>query len=196
MGANSVYCRHPYFYSWLRIDMQAILRSYLMLFMMGLAVYLSAFSAVATQYQSNDAFINQAFNGNAGESKVLWLDDDLKQAVEAILAHRFNKMRMRYWQHNDETVWIMDEIGKESPITVAIHIKDHQIVRTKVLVYRESRGDEVRHDFFTDQFKLAKLDDQHQLDKHIDGITGATLSVRALTKLSRIALLLHAHVVH
>ena len=131
--------------------MQAILRSYLVLFMMGLAVYLPAFSVVATQYQSNDAFINQAFNGNAGESKVLWLDDDLKQAVEAILAHRFNKMRMRYWQHNDETVWIMDEIGKESPITVAIHIKDHQIVRTKVLVYRESRGDEVRHDFFTDQ---------------------------------------------
>jgi len=77
---------------------------------------------------------------------------------------------------------------------VAVHIKDQHIVRTKVLVYRESRGDEVRHDFFTDQFKAAKLDDQNQLDKHIDGITGATLSVRALTKLSRIALLLHAHV--
>jgi hypothetical protein len=130
-----------------------------------------------------------------GESKVLWLDDELKQAIEVILAHRFNKMRLRYWLHNNATVWIMDEIGKESPITVAIHVKDNQIERTKVLIYRESRGDEVRHDFFTDQFKSAKLDDQYQLDKHIDGITGATLSVRALTKLSRIALLLHAHVV-
>lgn len=148
----------------------------------------------ASQYQSNDAFISQAFNGNSGEAKVLWLDDDLKQAVEAILAHRFNKMRVRYWLHNNETVWIMDEIGKESPITVGIHVKDQQIAQTKVLVYRESRGDEVRHDFFTDQFKAAKLTEQHQLDKHIDGITGATLSVRALTKLSRIALLLDAHI--
>jgi hypothetical protein len=196
MGANSVYCRHPCFYYRLRADMQTRLRSYLMLFMMGLVICFSAFNAIAaSQYQSNEAFINQAFNGGSGKAKVLWLDDDLKQAVEAILAHRFNKMRVRYWQHNDETVWIMDEVGKESPITVAVHIKDHHIARTKVLVYRESRGDEVRHDFFTDQFKSAKLDDQHQLDKHIDGITGATLSVRALTKLSRIALLLHAHVV-
>jgi hypothetical protein len=196
MGAINVYWRHPYFYYCLRAAMQTILRSYLMLTMLGLAVYFSAFNAVAdSQYQSNEAFISQAFNGGGGDAKVLWLDDDLKQAVEAILAHRFNKMRVRYWQHNDQTVWIMDEIGKESPITVAVHIKDHHIVRTKVLVYRESRGDEVRHDFFTDQFKSAKLDEQNQLDKHIDGITGATLSVRALTKLSRIALLLHAHVV-
>jgi hypothetical protein len=176
--------------------MQARLRSYLMLFMMGLAVYFAAFYAVAVnRYQSNETFISQAFNGNGGDAKVLWLDDEMKLAVESILAHRFNKMRVRYWLHNNETVWIMDEIGKESPITVAVHIKDHHIARTKVLVYRESRGDEVRHDFFTDQFKSAKLDDQNQLDKHIDGITGATLSVRALTKLSRIALLLHAHVV-
>ncbi|MBB1323566.1 MULTISPECIES: FMN-binding protein [Shewanella] len=176
--------------------MQTILRSYLMVFMLGLAACLSVFNSVAaTQYQSNEAFISQAFNGSSGESKVLWLDDELKQAIEVILAHRFNKMRLRYWLHNNATVWIMDEIGKESPITVAIHVKDNQIERTKVLIYRESRGDEVRHDFFTDQFKSAKLDDQYQLDKHIDGITGATLSVRALTKLSRIALLLHAHVV-
>jgi hypothetical protein len=84
----------------------------------------------------------------------------------------------------------MEEIGKESPITVGIHIKQQAIVKTKVLVYRESRGDEVRHDFFTDQFKMARLTSERQLDRHIDGITGATLSVRALTKLSRIALYL------
>jgi Na+-translocating ferredoxin:NAD+ oxidoreductase RnfG subunit len=59
-----------------------------------------------------------------------------------------------------------------------------------VLVFRESRGWEVRHDFFTDQFKLAKLKDENQLDKHIDNISGATLSVRAVRKLAQIALLL------
>ncbi|WP_340679580.1 FMN-binding protein, partial [Paraglaciecola sp.] len=30
-----------------------------------------------------------------------------------------------------------------------------------------------------------------QLNQHVDGITGATLSVRALNKLARIALYLH-----
>ena len=72
-----------------------------------------------------------------------------------------------------------------------MHIAKGELKTISVLVYRESRGDEVRHAFFTDQFKNAILTEQYQLDKHIDGITGATLSVRALTKISRVALYLH-----
>ncbi|GIU35693.1 FMN-binding protein [Shewanella colwelliana] len=141
-------------------------------------------------YQTTEDFIASAFNSVAPKANVLWLDSESKKVIEEILAHKFNKMRVRYWQQPQQTVWILEEIGKESPITVGIHVKDSAIVQTKVLVYRESRGDEVRHDFFTDQFKAATLTANYQLDKHIDGITGATLSVRALTKLSRIALYL------
>ncbi|BAJ03582.1 FMN-binding protein [Shewanella violacea] len=145
-------------------------------------------------YQEPQDFISQAFNAPAPKAKVFWIDDEAQAVIEEILSHRFKKMRLRYWQQESETIWILEEIGKESPITVAIHIKDQAIAQTKVLVYRESRGDEVRHDFFTDQFKSAKLKNDLKLDQHIDGITGATLSVRALTKLSRIALWLDAHV--
>lgn len=145
-------------------------------------------------YQQPDDFISQAFNAPTPKAKVFWIDDEAQDVIEEILSHRFKKMRLRYWQQESETVWILEEIGKESPITVGIHIKDQAIAQTKVLVYRESRGDEVRHDFFTDQFKSAKLKDDLKLNQHIDGITGATLSVRALTKLSRIALWLDAHV--
>ncbi|QYJ85626.1 FMN-binding protein [Shewanella mesophila] len=145
-------------------------------------------------YQTSDDFISQAFNAATPKAKVYWLEDKDKKVIEQILSHKFNKMRIRYWQQANETVWIMDEIGKESPITVGIHIKQQAIVKTKVLVYRESRGDEVRHDFFTDQFKMARLTQDQQLDRHIDGITGATLSVRALTKLSRIALYLDSKI--
>lgn len=146
-------------------------------------------------YQKPEEFISQAFNTTVPKAKVFWIDEPAQQAIEAILSHSFKKMRLRYWQQANETIWIMDEIGKESPITVAIHVKDSTIAQTKVLVYRESRGDEVRHDFFTDQFKSAKLKQDLQLDTHIDGITGATLSVRALTKLSRIALYLNDYVI-
>lgn len=164
------------------------------LLLLGISFWFTAAQAEQVQYSSSQAFIQQAFDGHLPKAKVFWIDDKAKAVIEEILSHSFNKMRLRYWQQDDASVWIMDEVGKEAPITVGVHIKAGTIVKTKVLVYRESRGDEVRHDFFTDQFIAARLQDDNKLDKHIDGITGATLSVRALTKLSRIALWLDAHV--
>jgi uncharacterized protein with FMN-binding domain len=87
----------------------------------------------------------------------------------------------------------LEEIGKEQPITTGIVVEDGKIDQVKVLVFRESRGFEVRYPFFTDQFRGATLREGLDLDREIDGISGATLSVRALTKLARLALLLHAH---
>ncbi|ABE53929.1 FMN-binding [Shewanella denitrificans OS217] len=164
------------------------------LLLLGISFLFTSAQAEQVQYSSSQEFIQHAFEGELPKAKVFWLDDKAKAVIEEILSHSFNKMRLRYWQQGDASVWIMDEIGKEAPITVGVHVKAGAIVETKVLVYRESRGDEVRHAFFTDQFKAAKLQADNKLDKHIDGITGATLSVRALTKLSRIALWLDAHV--
>ncbi|WP_335912401.1 MULTISPECIES: FMN-binding protein [Shewanella] len=149
--------------------------------------------AAQSVYQSPADFVTQAL-GNQGKgqakAKVFWFSAEQRQVIEEILTHDFRPLRTRYWQQGDDTVWILEEIGKEAPITVGIQVRHGQIYRTKVLIYRESRGDEVRHDFFTNQFKSATLTKDKQLDKHIDGITGATLSVRALTKLARIALYL------
>lgn len=145
-------------------------------------------------YQAPDEFINQVFESNPPKAKVLWLDEDLKKQMADILSHNYKGLRIRYWQQDNATVkksvWILNEIGKEKPITTGIVINNGKIELIKVLVFRESRGWEVRHDFFTDQFKLAKLKDTGQLDKDIDNISGATLSVRAVSKLVRIALLL------
>ena len=151
--------------------------------------------AAQSVYQSPADFVTQALGAQGkgqdqAKAKVFWFSAEQRLAIEEILAHDFRPLRTRYWQQGDDTVWILEEIGKEAPITVGIQVRHGQIYRTKVLIYRESRGDEVRHDFFTDQFKSATLTKDKQLDKHIDGITGATLSVRALTKLARIALYL------
>ncbi len=139
-------------------------------------------------YQTSKTFISNAFLGEISEAKVLWLTTEDKAVIAEILQHKYNRMRIRYWQLNNETVWILDEIGKEKPITVGVHIKDKKIYHFKVLTFRESRGDEVRHDFYAQQFLNAKLKGNNQLSQHIDGITGATLSVRATTKVARIAL--------
>jgi uncharacterized protein with FMN-binding domain len=74
---------------------------------------------------------------------------------------------------------------------VGIVVSDNRIERISVLVFRETRGYEVRYPFFTRQFENAALTPALDLDQHIDGITGATLSVNAVSRLARLALLLH-----
>jgi len=142
-------------------------------------------------YQTSKQFVSQAFNGELPKSKALWLSAEDKVIMSEIMSHQFNRLRLRYWQQGGETVWVLDEIGKEKPITIGVHIKESKIIELKVLAFRESRGDEVRHEFFTKQFISATLTKENMLNQHIDGITGATMSVRALTKVARLALWLN-----
>ncbi len=145
-------------------------------------------------YQEPADFINQVFDNKPPKADVLWLDKEVKQQIVNILDHKYKGLRIRYWQQDKKTAWVLEETGKEKLITTGIVINNDQIELVKVLVFRESRGWEVRHDFFTDQFKQAKLKDRHQLDKTIDNISGATLSVRAVRKLATIALLLDKNI--
>ena len=104
-------------------------------------------------------------------------------------------LRLRYWMKAGRTVWILEEIGKERPITTGFVVENNEIKKVKILIFRESRGWEVRYPFFTDQFTGASLRGENlELDRAIDGISGATLSVSAVTRLARLALLFHQHV--
>ncbi len=146
-------------------------------------------------YQQPVDFINESFSGHVPEAKVFWLKEDIKKQLEDILAHKYKGSRIRYWQKGQRSVWVLEEKGKKKPITVGITIKSGHIERIKVLIFRESRGWEVRYPFFTKQYIDSGLNKNNKLDKNIDGISGATLSVRALTKLARIALLLNKQII-
>lgn len=145
-------------------------------------------------YQTPAAFLDEVFNGTAPAPRTVWVTGDTRQVVEQILQHKPASLRVRYWLNGPRSAWILDEIGKDKPITAGIVVQQNRLERIRVLIFRESRGFEVRHPFFTDQFKQASLDKELQLDRSIDGITGATLSVRALTRLARLALYLHTQV--
>ena len=155
-----------------------------------LSLVSSSIAVAGGVYQEPDDFINEIFKNDPPKAEVLWLNKDLKKQIEEILDHQYKGLRVRYWAQDKRSVWILDEIGKEKLITTGIVINEAKIELVKVLVFRESRGWEVRHDFFTDQFKQVTLKDNQQLDKTIDNISGATLSVRAVRKLAQIALLL------
>ena len=145
-------------------------------------------------YQEPDAFIKETFGTDNPEIKVLWPDDKLQTEIIGVLGHKYKSLRIRYWISDKKTAWILEEIGKEKPITTGIVINNNAIERIRILIFRESRGWEVRHNFFTQQFKQAKLVEDKQLSTTIDNISGATLSVRAVSKLARLALLLHQQV--
>jgi hypothetical protein len=142
----------------------------------------------AAQEAEITRFLNETL-GQPPAAETLWIVGDLQPAVHAILEHDYPAARVRYWRGGTRTVWVLDEIGKEMPITIGIAIDNGAVERVKVLVYRESRGWEVKSPAFTAQFYGARLADGQKLDKQIDGISGATLSVRALSRLTRLALL-------
>jgi hypothetical protein len=174
------------------------MKKYFSLLFFTLCLSVSTSAIAGGVYQEPADFINQVFDNKPPKPDVLWLDKELKKQIIEILDHKYKGLRIRYWAQTDDktsnpinrTAWILEEIGKEKPITVGIVINNGEIERVKVLAFRESRGWEVRHNFFTDQFNQATLQHDHQLDKNIDNISGATLSVRAVSKLARIALLL------
>lgn len=159
--------------------------------MMTSMVYVSTYAKDV--YQEPDAFLQEAFGSDIPRIEKLWIKKELKQQIRQIMEHDLDVIRLRYWGQDQRTAWILEEIGKEQPITVGIVVNAGKIDKVKVLVFRESRGWEIRYPFFTDQFKNAALSQGNKLDRNIDGISGATLSVNAMTKLTRLALLLHHH---
>lgn len=140
-------------------------------------------------YQTSEEFLNEVFQNMIPKSNVVWLKGDIRQQVAKIIGHQYSGLRIRFWREAERSAWVLEEVGKEEPITFGIVVNRHKVEQVKVLAYRESRGWEVKHPAFTEQFSNASLDGI-QLDKQIDGISGATLSVRAMTAVVTLALYL------
>jgi len=86
---------------------------------------------------------------------------------------------------------IGEEIGKYRTITFLVAVDlQLQISSVAILVYRESRGGEVRRQRFLRQYRGKDGADPIRINRDIINITGATLSVRALNAGVRKSLLL------
>lgn len=173
---------------------------YHLLTLLIMAVLSSSLSSLAHAqkgvFLTPEQWHQQVFPGQPLAWKTLWVNQAMRTQMEPILGHRLASLRIRYWGEGQSTAWIFEEIGKELPITVGVLVQAGQVAQLNVLEYRESRGGEVRYPFFTDQFNGARLQsvgpDAWALSQHIDGITGATLSVAALKKIAMLALFCHS----
>jgi len=153
-----------------------------------LALLLSPLPGRAEDYLSLEQFLGLAFPGAAPEARTLWLTAAMKQQAERTVGEAPPALRVRYWRAGARTAWILDEIGKEQPITIGVVLERQRIEQLSVLAFRESRGWEIRHPFFTEQYRGITLASDGALSREVDGITGATLSVRAVNRAARLAL--------
>lgn len=147
----------------------------------------AAAKALGEVYQAPEAFVAEVF-GALPAPRVLWLSRQMQAQASAILNHPPAALRQRYWSDGAKSLWILQEIGKEELITAGFVVSQGHIDHVRVLAYRESRGQEVRDASFLKQFSGAGLDQSDHLDRGIDGISGATLSVHAMERMARLAL--------
>ncbi len=159
-----------------------------------LASALNIASARGEVYQTPEKFLSESFAGDVPAPEIVWITGDLAARAKALLGHKAAALRLRYWAQGARSAWILNEIGKTEPITAGILIEDQKITRIQILEFRESRGGEVRHPFFTNQFVGLGLQEDDRLTAQVDGISGATLSVRAVLSMAKLSLLLARHV--
>ncbi|NGY03410.1 FMN-binding protein [Solimonas terrae] len=120
---------------------------------------------------------------------MLMLDAGKQSQISAVLGHPYPQARLRYWKAAGRSAWIFDDIGKEGyvPTTCGFIVSNASIEHARVLIYRESRGEQIGDPSFLRQLIGARAAGSG-LDKHVDNISGATLSVNMMQRMARAAL--------
>lgn len=137
--------------------------------------------------QSEGAALAEIFpNADSAQAHHLVVDSAMRAALRSRLGWVVRDSSLEYFElftHGDRSgmAIVADEQGKYRPITFMAGIDSSlHIVDVRVLIYRESRGGEVRHTRFLKQYRNKSLDDPLRINRDIINITGATISVNAL----------------
>ena len=101
---------------------------------------------------------------------------------------------MRYWKANGRSAWILDDIGKKGCqiTTSGFVVKDQSIDFARVLIYRESRGEQIAEASWLKKLTGRKLAGA-AFDHEVDNVSGATLSVKVMQRMFAAALLRKRH---
>ena len=93
--------------------------------------------------------------------------------------------------HVDGYALIDEELGQHLPITFGVLVDpDGRMQRLEVLVYRESKGSEVREQRFGRQFAGKTASSPLRLGDDVVAVSGATISSKAMARGSKRALVL------
>ncbi len=129
-------------------------------------------------------------NGNIQKNRLIVKKDQLGK-IQIPMGHKYKKRIFTYWTSDQQTIWILNSIGKYKPITAAFVVEECKIKSANVLIYREQHGYEIKYKAFLSQFTNVDINDKYDLNKKIDNISGATLSVNSMDRMARAALILN-----
>lgn len=77
---------------------------------------------------------------------------------------------------------VQNTIGKHKPMTYMVGIDSKgQVSDIELLIFRESRGSEIRQKRFNAQYEGKTVNDPVRINKDIINISGATMSVRSMS---------------
>ena len=116
------------------------------------------------------------------------ISDTLKMRIENTTQQKFFSASVYILKiFNEEIlsgVALLDNVyGKEMPITfLVIFDESGKIIRADIVKYREPYGGAVQNENWTAQFKKKESNSGFTVGDDIDGITGATISVKSVTK--------------
>jgi Na+-translocating ferredoxin:NAD+ oxidoreductase RnfG subunit len=151
--------------------------------------------------QSEEAALVEIFSeADSAQERSILIDSVMRAALKARLGWTVRDSVVHYldvFEHGTRIgmAIVAEEQGKYRPITFIAGIDTTlRVVDVRVLVYRESRGGEVRHTRFLKQYRGKSLDNPIRINRDIINITGATISVNALNAGVRKALAIAEYV--
>lgn len=148
-------------------------------------------------YKRTSDYVKDFFDGDTPPKATIWVIGELRDNINEVIDGAENTpVRYRYWRKDNRTLWVLESVARTMPITAGVVVEDGQIEDVSVLIYRESRGQEIQNRQHRAQFYGAAIEGDTKLDKPINGISGSTLSVNSLNRMARIALLLHNDVMN
>ena len=120
----------------------------------------------------------------------------IKKQIQNQIKQKFYRDQIYYWTikiDNKTHYALMDNtLGKTMPITFLVIFNENQeVIHSSIIKYREGYGGEISGKKWLAQFIGMNQDSLYKHEKEIDGITGATISVKSFTKgISKLSLLL------
>src|SRR5438876_2816779 len=121
------------------------------------------------------------------QAEELRLTPDQKARIQDRIGWKFSEESFRAFKAEtggkvDGYAVIQETIGKHRPITYIVGITPQgKVFDVEIMVYRESKGSEVRRKRFNAQYEGKTAQDPISINKDIINITGATMSVRSVS---------------
>ena len=144
--------------------------------------------SMAEVYLSEEEAIKLMFPKSERVKKdILRVPTDRKIAIEERIGWKFPEDAFEVYigetgTQVDGYALVQNTIGKHKPMTYIVGVDSHgRVSNVELLVFRESRGSEVRTKRFNVQYEGKTASDPVRINKDIINISGATMSVRSMS---------------